>query len=204
MIHVKQLPFPLTESDGGVWAWDERNEVLVGIAPAHTDLYVNPGGVNSADAETTLNAPTLLGTPSGDFQFSARVTVDFRSTFDAGVLLLWTDEGNFGKCCFEISPAGEPMVCSVVTRGVSDDANSCAVSERSVWLRISRQGPVYAYHASTDGTTWAMVRVFTLGHDVTSHKVGFEVQSPTGVGCTVTFDELGFRERGLLDLRDGS
>jgi hypothetical protein len=42
------------------------------------------------------------------------------STFDAGVLLLWVDERHWGKLCFEFSPAGDPMIVSVVCRGVAD------------------------------------------------------------------------------------
>jgi hypothetical protein len=79
----------------------------------------------SINAESMLNAATLLGgPPDGDFQFSARVTVGFESAFDAGVLLLWLDERRWAKLCFEFSPAGEPMIVSVVCRGVSDDANA--------------------------------------------------------------------------------
>jgi regulation of enolase protein 1 (concanavalin A-like superfamily) len=166
---------------------------------------VNPGGTDSADAESMLNAATLLGLPpAGDFQFSARVTVDFQSQYDAGVLLLWIDEQNWAKFCFECSPAGEPMVVSVVTRGVSDDANAFTVSERSIWLRVSRIDRVYAYHASTDGTTWQLIRVFTLGEPVSDHRIGFEAQSPTGDGCTVTFNDIRFASRRLAELRDGS
>jgi regulation of enolase protein 1 (concanavalin A-like superfamily) len=152
-----------------------------------------------------LNAATLLGTPpAGDFQLSARATVDFRSQYDAGVLLLWLDEQHWAKLCLELSPAAEPMVVSVVTRGVSDDANAGVVPERSVWLRVSRIDHVYAFHASADGRTWRMVRVFALGDSVDGHQVGFEVQSPTGDGCTVTFDQIRFAGERLSDLRDGS
>jgi hypothetical protein len=96
------------------------------------------------------------------------------------------------------------MVVSVVTRGVSDDANAFVVPERSVRLRVSRLDRAYAYHASTDGKTWTLIRVFTLGDDVTAHRVGFEVQSPTGDGCTATFSEIHFTRERLGDLRDGS
>jgi regulation of enolase protein 1 (concanavalin A-like superfamily) len=96
------------------------------------------------------------------------------------------------------------MVVSVVTRGVSDDANAFVVPERSVRLRVSRIDRAYAYHASIDGKTWTLIRVFTLGSDVTGHKVGFEAQSPTGDGCTVTFTEIHFTRQRLNDLRDGS
>ena len=204
-LDLSQLPFPIATSSAGVWRRDEQGEGLVATAAGHTDLYVNPAGPDSTDAESLLNAATLLGTPpAGDFQLSARVSVDFRSQFDAGVLLIWIDDHHWAKFCFEFSPAGEPMVVSVVTRGVSDDANAFVVGQRSVWLRVSRIDGVYAYHASTGGKAWTLVRVFSLGDKVTEHQVGFEVQSPTGDGCTVAFDDIRFSQERLGDLRDGS
>jgi regulation of enolase protein 1 (concanavalin A-like superfamily) len=153
---------------------------VVAAAPAHTNLYLNPGGADAADAGSMINAATLLGTPpSGDFQFSARISVDFRARYDAGVLLLWVDD-------------------------VSDDANAFVVPGRSVWLRVSRVDRVYSFHASTDATTWRLVRVFSLGDAVADHQIGLEAQSPTGDGCTVTFDQIGFIQQRLQDLRDGS
>jgi uncharacterized protein len=204
MTDVPELPFPTTPSHPGVWRRAERGAV-VAAAPARTDLYVNPGGADAGDAESMLNAATLLGPPpEGDFQFSARVTVDFRSQYDAGVLLLWSDERHWAKFCFEFSPAAQPMVVSVVTREFSDDANAFVVADRSVWLRVSRIDAVYAFHAATDGTSWQLVRVFRLGDPVAGHRIGFEAQSPTGDGCTVTFDRIGFTRQRLRELRDGS
>jgi regulation of enolase protein 1 (concanavalin A-like superfamily) len=201
---VPELPFPVTASPPGVWHGAGVGVVRAG-APARTDFYVNPGGTESADAESMLNAATLLGVPpEGDFQLSAQVTVDFRSQYDAGVLLLWIDEGHWAKFCFELSPTAEPMVVSVVTREVSDDANAFTVADRSVWLRVSRLDHVYAFHASTDGSTWRLIRVFTMGPNVSGHRIGFEAQSPTGDGCTVTFTGIRFAAQRIGDLRDGS
>ncbi len=199
------LPFPLSASHPDVWRYDAEVDRVVGRASARTDLYVDPTGAGSGGAETLLNAATLLGTPpAGDFQLQARVQVDFASRFDAGVLLLWVDERTWAKFCFELSPAAEPMVVSVVTRGLSDDANAFTVADRSVWFRVARVDGVYAFHASTDARTWQLVRVFSLGERPVEHRVGFEAQSPTGEGCTVTFDEVRFTTARLVDLRDGS
>ena len=205
VLTVPELPFSVTASHGGVWRRDEQAGAVVADAPAHTDFYVNPGGADSGDAESMLNAVTLLGTPpGGDFQFSARVTVDFASQYDAGVLLLWIDERHWAKFCFEFSPGAEPMVVSVVTRDVSDDANAFVVADRSVLMRVSRVDRVYAFHASTDDQTWQLIRVFTLGDAIDGHRIGFEAQSPTGDGCVVTFDRIAFNAERLTDLRDGS
>lgn len=205
VLSVPDLPFPVTASHPDVWRRDEQTGAVTATAPAHTDFYINPGGEDSADAETMLDAATLLGLPpTGDFQFSARVSVDFRSQYDAGVLLVWADETHWGKFCFEFSPSSSPMVVSVVTRGVSDDANAFVVDDRTVWLRVSRLDRAYAYHASTDGRIWQLVRVFHLADDIADHRIGFEAQSPTGDGCTVTFDDISFTAQRLPDLRDGS
>jgi uncharacterized protein len=202
---VPMLPFELTASTADGWRHGEPDGVVTGTAAARTDLYLNPAGADAADAESLLNAATLLGSPpDGDFQFSARVTVDFRARYDAGALLAWIDERHWGKFCFEFSPAGEPMVVSVVTQGVSDDANAFVVPSRSVWLRVSRIGRVYAYHAAVDGSAWQLVRVFQLGDPAAGHLIGFVAQSPTGDGCTVTFDDIRFTRERLADLRDGS
>ncbi len=209
---VPGVPFPLVPSSAELWQVDDETGAVRVSAQARTDIFIDPGGGSAgtgegagSSAESMLNAATLLGdAPAEDFQFSARVTVGFASTFDAGVLLLWLDERRWGKLCFEFSPAREPMVVSVVCRGVSDDANAFVVPGRSVWLRVSRIDRVYAYHASLDGVFWQMIRVFVLDEEASRVRIGFEGQSPTGDGCSVAFDEIRFLPERLTDLRDGS
>jgi chloramphenicol 3-O-phosphotransferase len=69
---------------------------------------------------------------------------------------------------------------------------------------MARVGRVYAFHASTDGKKWVMVRVFSIGDGVPNHQIGFEAQAPTGDGCTATFDQIQFTRERLEDFRDGS
>jgi regulation of enolase protein 1 (concanavalin A-like superfamily) len=204
-LHAPGVPFLLTPSFGEAWAVDGPSGTVAATAAPHSDIFIDPGAGSTLNAESMLNAATLLGVPpTGDFQLSARVTVDFASTFDAGVLLLWIDERRWAKLCFEYSPAGEPMVVSVVNRGVADDANAFIVDGRAVWLRVSRIDHAFAYHASPDGTTWRMIRFFTIGDPSSHASIGFEAQSPTGDGCAVTFDDIRFTRERLGDLRDGS
>jgi regulation of enolase protein 1 (concanavalin A-like superfamily) len=200
-MHLPALPFALHASEGS--AWTPTASGIEGTAPAGTDLFVDPSGVSGIAAETLLNAHTLLGTPpAGDFTLSARVTPDFRATFDAGVLLAWVDDTTWAKLCFERSPAGASMVVSVVTKGVSDDANGFVVSAPDARLRIARVGNLLAFHAH-DGEGWSFVRAFTLPGVADALTVGFEVQSPTGEGCRVAFDEIVFERRTVADLRSG-
>jgi regulation of enolase protein 1 (concanavalin A-like superfamily) len=202
---VPGLPFTLSPSSGEVWTIDEATATVTARAGAHSDIFIDPGADTQLNAESMLNAATLLGVPpDGDFQFSARVTAEFASTYDAGVLLLWIDDRHWGKLCFEYSPDGEPMIVSVVARGVSDDANAFVVDGRAVWLRVSRMDHAFAYHASLDGKTWRMIRFFTIDDTSTPASIGFEAQSPTGDGCVVSFEDIHFTRERLGELRDGS
>lgn len=195
---ISALPFPLTASDGSDWRVSA--DVVAVTATPHSDLFADPAG----DGASQLNAVTLLGSPpAGDFILSARVRVDFTDTFDAGVLMVWVDERHWVKLCFEYSPDSEPMVVSVVTRGVSDDANGFVVSGDAVWLRVSRIGASLALHASTDGARWIFVRNLSIPR-VEAAQIGFEAQSPMGEGCAVEFSDIAFEQRTLADLRDGS
>ena len=91
---------------------------------------------------------------------------------------------------------------SVVTRGVSDDADAFAVGGGTAWLRASRLGPAFAFHASADGADWRFVRHFVL-EPAAGLAIGFLAQSPTGSGCTAVFDRIALRPERLADLRSG-
>jgi regulation of enolase protein 1 (concanavalin A-like superfamily) len=191
------LPTPLTWATPPAAWYRIESGVRIEAGPV-TDLFADPGGNIPA-----LNAPRLQGpTGSGDFQLSTRVTVGFGGTYDAGALVIWAARNHWGKLCFELSPQGLPMIVSVVTKGRSDDANSFTVDGGSAWLRLSRIGPAYAFHASTDGLLWHFVRLFDL--EGRPAQLGFVAQSPTSEGCAVTFDHLSFKPERLADLRNGT
>jgi uncharacterized protein len=178
------------------WSAPPREPIALAAGP-RTDLFSDPGG-----GEPVLNAPMLLGATEGDFVLSARVRADLRATFDAGALVLHAGDATWAKLALERSPQGEAMIVSVVTRGISDDANGAVVAGDSVWLRVARIGGACALHASADGARWDLVRHFALGGSA-GLAAGFLAQSPTGDGCTATFDEIAFAARTLADLRDG-
>lgn len=201
-LDIPEVPFPL-EAHGPDGDWSFEDGVLTGRAGPRQDRFVPPDG----DAlEPASDAPRLLGAPpAGDFQLIARVCVGFRDAFDAGVLYVHVGERDWAKLCLEYSP-DVPTVCTVVTRGHSDDVNSFTVDGDSVWLRVSRTGRAFAFHASRDGARWTFVRFFTLGEEKETGAalVGFMAQSPVGEGCAVRFDHIAFRPGGPSDLRDGS
>ncbi|MBU6535434.1 DUF1349 domain-containing protein [Streptomyces sp. NPDC057245] len=201
LVDVPEVPFPL-RPHGPDGRWSYADGVLTAVAGAGQDRFVPPTGEG---LESVSDAPRLLGAPDGDFQLIARVGVGFRAAFDAGVLYVHVGERAWAKLCLEYSPDA-PTVCTVVTRGHSDDCNSFTVDGTHVWFRVSRSGRAFAFHASPDGERWTFVRLFTLGdeEETGAALVGFLVQSPTGEGCTATFDRLEFRPHWPADLRDGS
>jgi regulation of enolase protein 1 (concanavalin A-like superfamily) len=178
------------------WKVDENGLELQ--AAAETDLFSDPAGGSPLALPAALIGPA----PEGDFLFSARVSCEQRSTFDAGVLLLYRDERNWAKLCLELSPQGVPTVVTVVTRGVSDDCNSFACERAEISLRITRIGDCFAFHAASGDGLWQLVRYFALdgGGEV---EIGFLAQSPTGSGCSARFEQIAFERRRLGDLRNG-
>ncbi|MER5768387.1 DUF1349 domain-containing protein [Streptomyces sp. NPDC001985] len=199
---LPELPFPLRAHgpDGG---WAYADGTLTGRAGPRQDLFVPPTGTALDPAS---DAPRLLGVPAGDFQLIARVAVDFRAAFDAGALHVRTGEREWAKLCLERSPE-RPTICTVVTRGHSDDANAYEVpGDGTAWLRVSRTGRAFAFHASADGVRWTFARLFALGteEEARAARVGFLAQSPAGEGCEVAFDRVEYRAVAPSGLRDGS
>jgi regulation of enolase protein 1 (concanavalin A-like superfamily) len=200
-LKLPSLPFPLEPAGSPPPGCHVRNGVLILRAAARTDMFADPAGPDPApDAGRFVGLP-----PAGDFTLAAQVQVEFGSRFDAGVLLLPARARHWAKLCFEYSPQLRPTAVTVVTRGVSDDCNSFEVDGDTLWLRITRSGAAWAFHASTDGSWWRLLRYFALGGDAAELvRVGFLAQSPVGQGCTATFDHISFHPGAPENLRDGS
>jgi uncharacterized protein len=179
--------------------WDPGDGTRLTItAPELTDLFIDPSGRGVTDNL----ARAMFAPPDPSFLLSARVAVDFASTYDAGVLLLMEKDDVWAKLCFEFSPQKEPTVVSVVTRGVSDDCNSAVINGREVFLRMAHTPEATSFHYSLDGRLWHMVRYFSLGR-LNYPKVGLASQSPTGKKCTSIFTEITYKAGVLKDRRNG-
>ena len=195
------LPFALEPAGSPSAGCRVRHGVLTLTAAAGTDLFVDPAGVEPGQVP---DAGRFTGLPADrDFTLAARVSVQFGSVFDAGVLLLDLSERRWAKLCYELSPQRRPTVVTVVTRGTSDDGNSVETAGGPLWLRITRAGRAWAFHASDDGAWWRLVRYFTLG-EASGARVGFLAQSPNGPGCTAVFDTVTYKPGAPADLRDGT
>jgi regulation of enolase protein 1 (concanavalin A-like superfamily) len=197
---VPGVPFPLEPSGNPACQATVSGGSLILVSGAKSDLFIDPEGGEGARPD----AGRLTGLPGDlDFTLSARVTVRFASVFDAGVLLLYLSERRWAKLCYELSPQRRPTAVTVVTHGTSDDCNSFDTAGGPLWLRITRSGRAWAFHASEDGAWWRLLRYFTLG-EASGARVGFLAQSPTGPGCTAIFEEIACKPGAPADLRDGS
>jgi len=116
-------------------------------------------------------------------------------------LLVYESPLAWAKLCLELSPQGHPTIVSVVTKGVSDDCNAFAVSD-PVYLRVSKLEKAYAFHVSQNSVEWSLIRYFRL-EESQRPQMGFLAQSPTGSGCTVSFRDIRFEQRLLVDIRSG-
>jgi regulation of enolase protein 1 (concanavalin A-like superfamily) len=167
-------------------------------AGAQTDWFIDPAGTYTKD-----NAPCVLFSPTDpDFLLSAKVSVAFGATYDAGVLQIRVADDLWAKLCFEYSPLGRPMIVSVVTRGVSDDCNSVEVEQPEIHLRVARTPQTLAFHYSHDGRVWHFVRYFSLER-MRVLRAGFSAQSPMGESCKAVFTEISYRQGVLKDNRSG-
>src|SRR6202000_3144656 len=134
-VALSSVPFPLEASGNPPLTARVTGDILTVTSAPATDLFVDPAG----DEGARPDAGRLTGLPDDrDFTLSARVSVQFKSVFDAGVLLLYLSERRWAKLCYEYSPQRKPTAVTVVTRGTSDDSNSFETAGGPLWLRITR------------------------------------------------------------------
>jgi len=203
-LKLPNLPFALEPAGSPPPRCRVLHGALILSAAAGTDLFVDPAG--PGDAGPLPDAGRLVGLPpAGDFTLAAQVSVEFGGVYDAGALLVQAAERRWAKVCFENSPQRRPTTVTVVTRGTSDDCNSYEVEGNTAWLRVTRCGAAWAFHASADGAWWRLLRYFAIAGDPAELvRVGFLAQSPAGPGCAATFDRIAFRPGAPENLRDGS
>lgn len=177
------------------WKSGEAGSLSI-TAGKRTDWFAAPMGGPQTD-----KSPRLLFQPADGFVLSARVTVDFRSQWDAGVLVLYVNDTTWAKLCFEMTIEKHPAIVSVVTRTLSDDNNSIAIAGSQVYLKIAKAGQAIFFYASEDGENWKIIRAFSFGPDV-KVRAGFSSQSPVGDKCTTVFDQITYSAK-RVDLWTG-
>ena len=202
-LKLPSLPFALEPAGSPPPGCRVRQGVLTLTAAAGTDLFVDPAG---AEPGQVPDAGRFAGLPpAGDFTLAAQVSVEFGSMYDAGVAAAARGRTAVGQALLRV------LAAAAADRGHGRDQGHLGRLQllrggrHTLWLRITRSGAAWAFHASADGAWWRLLRYFALSCDPAEMvRVGFLAQSPTGEGCAATFDHITFRPGAPKNLRDGS
>jgi regulation of enolase protein 1 (concanavalin A-like superfamily) len=179
------------------WEVLEDGRVLI-TSPAQVDYFQDPAGKHVKD-----DAPYLWMKVSGDFVAQAYVRPpNTRSGGDAAALLIRQDAQHWCKLCYEFTDLGNLAAVSVVTNGISDDANGADLAAPDLWLQACRVGDLFGFHYSLDGKKWRLMRYFKLALN-DPVQVGLVAQCPGGPGTTVEWLEFSVEPRPVKNLREG-
>ena len=163
------------------------------IAGGKTDMFRDPNATYNTD-----NAPKLLFPADSNFVFTVGITHSFANKWDAGGIVLKADSANWVKFCFEKDYTGAKRVVSVVTRDISDDCNSVALTSNSVFFKMAKAAKVVTLYYSDDRKSWMLVRHFQF-ESQKPLMLGFLSQSPTGEKCSVTFSGIQYEKKKIKD-----
>lgn len=175
-----------------------QNGTLTILASKGTDFFNNP-----EDSSITATAPIFFRELTGDFMATALVKPDFSSQWNAVALMVYMDDDYWIKYAFENSDATGKSIVSVVTKGVSDDANGVILNDRDqIWLKMIRKGDLFAMFWSMDGDSYKMTRL-TRMPETEKVKIGIEAQSPVGEPVTHEIKFFGIEQKTVEDMRKG-
>ena len=181
-----------------VLRWEPLTEGGIRVAaPPVTDYFRDPAGDKIKD-----NGPYLWREVTGDFVARAHVRPIFAGRYDAGGILVRQDAERWAKLCYESTNFGTTAAISVVTRGLSDDANGVDLVVPALWLQVCRVGDAFGMQYALDGKTWRKVRRFQLPLPRTV-RVGLLAQSPGDAGTSVDFLSFSVESRTVADTRTG-
>jgi regulation of enolase protein 1 (concanavalin A-like superfamily) len=158
-----------------------------------TDMFRDPNVTYNTD-----NAPRLSFTADPNFVMTAEIHHDFTSKWDGGAIVLEADKLNWIKFCFEKDYTGMHRVVSVVTKDISDDCNSAAITGNQVFYKIAKADNVITLYYSADGKKWFLIRHLQF-NTTKPIKLGFMAQSPTGKNCKVTFSNITYSTKKIKD-----
>ncbi|HRF38423.1 MAG TPA: DUF1349 domain-containing protein [Saprospiraceae bacterium] len=175
-----------------------KEGILAVTVDKSTDFFNNP-----EDGAISTTAPLLYEKIEGDFVVKALVRPDFEEVWNAVSLMVYMDSLHWIKFAFENSDATGPSVVTVVTKGVSDDANGAIMSgQKEVWLKLIRKNNNYSMLWSLDDKEYKMARLTSMPA-ADAVKVGIEAQCPVGESATHEILYYHSERKTVQDLRKG-
>jgi len=191
-IHIAAIPFNLFWENTPE-RFSTKNHELIIVAGAKTDMFRDPNVTYNTD-----NTPKLLFTPDENFILTASVEHSFNNKWDGGAIVIKQDSLNWIKFCFEKDYTGARRVVSVVTKNISDDCNSVAVTTNKVFYKVAKADNVITLYYSNDGIKWFLIRHLQF-ETTKGFRAGFLAQSPTGDSCEVKFSNITYSAKKIKD-----
>lgn len=182
----------------------EKNTSVAGAvvtlkSDAKKDFFNDPDGKLSNNS-----APVLLEKVDNTQPFTliAKVSPEFKETYDAGALYIYHTENLWQKFAFEKDERGVTRIVSVRTIETSDDNNHQPVNGSSVYLKISSDTQTVGFYFSEDKIKWNLARLYKNSYPDTIW-VGVSSQSPLGDGNASRFESLSLISESVKDFRMG-
>ena len=167
-------------------------------AGRETDFYC------FADGSYYVNtAPKLLFTPDTDFIFSAKLKPDFKSLYDGGAILVYSDTLNWAKLLFEKHDDGTyGLGASFVSEKRGDDSYHVTANGNEVYVKVAKSGNIFCFYYALDGKNWKLLRTIPY-HKLVNMRIGFYAQSPKGESCTVAFEDIQYKAQKFTNFFTG-
>ncbi|OLQ94290.1 hypothetical protein BIY21_00380 [Vibrio ponticus] len=159
--------------------------------------------IRSYNSTVVDNASFYFTQVEGDFCLQAEVHCLLVGKYDAGALMIRSDEEHWAKLCIERCADDGISIVSVVTNTWSDDTNNECLASAHCHLRVIRQGDLIAFHYSLDGKVWRFVRKFPINWRETL-QVGVAAQAPFVDGAEIEFSHIQLGSNTISNFRDGS
>ncbi|RYY74303.1 MAG: DUF1349 domain-containing protein [Gammaproteobacteria bacterium] len=176
-----------------------KGEVLTVNSDAQKDFFNDPDGKLSNNT-----APVLLTKVDNTkpFTFVAKVTPEFKATYDAGAVYIFLSEKLWQKFAFERDERGATRIVSVRTIETSDDNNHQPIGGNFVYLKVSSDTQTVAFYFSEDNIKWNLARLYKNNYPA-SLWVGVSSQSPVGKGNKTILEKMSLINESVKDFRLG-
>lgn len=180
-----------------------EDDKMIMYGPPQSDFFCSHKvSSQTGTPESRTNAPFFFTEVAGDFVMKVKVELEFKDVYDSATIMVMDNLELWAKLCFEYTEFDTHAVVSVVTNGMSDDANGNNVEGNEMWLQMTRVGQSFAFHYSVDGEKYDMVRYFHLPVQ-DKVKVGFVPQSPSGQGGERVYSQFSLQSKTVSNIRMG-
>ena len=208
------------ETLGEQWSWIREDNTSWNLADGALTITTQDGDLK-ADTNTAKNIP-LLPINDGDWSVEGKITLSAVPTKagQQGGLVIYQDDDNYLKAALEYCSSGSGWwaqqylrlsFCKEIDGSFSEvfyDAleteENLALTNNTLWLRITKEGNVYKAYCATDPNA-AYKSLGSCTADLTDPKAGLlAAHGDSGSALEVTFDDIKVSDLGQNPQPDSS